>query len=79
MARGGVRMGGAALVLALAAGCNASARTPGETRMYPKAPLEVMGPWIKPEPTTDMSRLATLNKPPIVEIPADSVMALPKK
>jgi len=78
MARGGVRIGGAALILA-AAGCNAPARTQDETRMYPKAPLEVMGPWIKPEPTTDMARLATLQKPPIVEIPADSVMAPPKK
>ncbi len=79
MARAAWRIGGAALILVAVAGCNAPARTQEETRMYPKAPLEVMGPWIKPEPTTDMSRLARLNKPAVVEIPADSVMAPAKK
>ena len=71
----------AALVCAAAGvtGCNAPARTQEETRMFPKAPLEEMGPWIKPEPTTDMSRLARLNKPVVVEIPVDSVLAPPKK
>ncbi len=78
MARVGAWVGGAALIL-VAAGCNAPARTQEETRMYPKAPLEIMAPWITPEPTTDMSRLARLNKPAIVEIPVDSVMAPPKK
>ena len=57
------------------AGCNAPRRAPAETRMYPKAPLEVMGPWITPEPTTGMARLAHLNRPGIVEIPAESVVA----
>ncbi len=64
---------------ATATGCNAPKRTPEETRMYPKAPLEQMAPWIRPEPTTDMSRLAHLNKPGIVEIPAESVVAPAKK
>ncbi len=59
--------------------CNAPKRLPEETRMYPKAPLEQMGPCIKPEPTTDMSRLAHLNKPEIVLIPAESVLAPAKK
>ncbi len=69
-----------ALVLGtLLAGCNAPKRPPEETRMYPKAPLEQMAPWIKPEPTTAMSRLAHLNKPGIVEIPAESVLAPAKK
>ena len=79
MARGGSRIGGAALILAALAGCNAPARTQDETRMYPKAPLEVMGPWIKPEPTTAMSRLATLKKPPVVEPPPPPPMAPPRK
>ncbi len=83
MARGGVRIGGlaaTALVLGVVvAGCNAPPRTPEETRMYPKDPLEVMGPLIKPEPTTAMSRLARLNKPAVVEIPAESVLAPPRK
>ena len=82
MAGIGVRSAlGTVPVLALGlglAGCNAPTRSPEETRMYPKAPLEQMGPWIKPEPTTAMSRLAHLNKPAIVEIPAESVSA-PKK
>ena len=68
-----------ALVLFAVVGCNAPRRTPEETRMYPKAPLEVMAPIIKPEPTTEMSRLAHLNKPAIVEIPAESVVAPQKK
>lgn len=69
-----------ALVLGVAlAGCNAPKRLPEETRMYPKAPLERIGPWITPEPTTEMSRLAHLNRPGIVEIPAESVVAPPKK
>ncbi len=69
-----------ALVLGIAlTGCNAPKRLPEETRMYPKAPLEQMGPCIKPEPTTDLSRLAHLNRPGIVEIPAESVVAPPKK
>ncbi len=73
-------MGRAVVVCALALGaCNAPARTQEETRMYPKAPLEEMGPWIKPEPTTAMSRLAHLNKPAVVVIPVDSVLAPPKK
>jgi len=67
------------VLAATVAGCNAPARTPDETRMYPKAPLEVMAPWIQPEPTTAMSRLAQLNKPAIVLIPAESVVAPPKK
>ncbi len=79
MAARGARIGGALALVAALAACNAPARTQEETRMYPKAPLEVMGPWIKPEPTTDMSRLARLNKPAIVEIPVDSVMAPPRK
>ncbi len=83
MAGKGRRGGPAAVpVLALAvalAGCNAPKRTAEETRMYPKAPLEQMAPWIRPEPTTAMSRLAHLNKPGIVEIPAESVVAPPKK
>jgi hypothetical protein len=58
--------------------CNAPPRTREETRMFPKAPLEQMGPVIRPEPTTAMSRLAHLNKPQVVEIPAESVVA-PKK
>ncbi len=61
------------------AGCNAPKRLPEETRMYPKAPLQQMGPWIRPEPTTAMSKLAHLNKPGIVEIPAESVLAPAKK
>ncbi len=64
---------------ATVAGCNAPRRTAEETRMYPKAPLEQMAPWIEPEPTTAMSRLAHLNKPAIVEIPVDSVVAPPAK
>ncbi len=67
------------LLAAVLGACNAPARAPEETRMYPKAPLEQMGPWIEPEPTTAMSRLAHLNKPAIVEIPAESVVAPPKK
>ncbi len=64
---------------ATVAGCNAPKRLPEETRMFPKAPLQQMGPLIKPEPTTAMSRLAHLNKPAIVEIPAESVVAPPTK
>ncbi len=81
MAGVGIRVGGGLiLVLGIAlSACNAPPRTPEETRMFPKAPLEEMAPIIKPEPTTDMSRLARLNKPELVEIPAESVVAPPKK
>lgn len=75
-----MRTGGAAaagMLLAGLAACNAPRRTQEETRMYPKAPLQQMGPWITQEPTTAMSRLAHLNKPPIVEIPAESVAPPP--
>lgn len=68
------------LVIGLASavwGCNAPKQTQQETRMYPKAPLEQMAPVIRAEPTTAMSRLARFNKPPVVEIPADSTV--PKK
>lgn len=67
------------LLSATMPGCNAPKRTPEETRMYPKAPLQQMGPLIKAEPTTAMSRLAHLNKPGIVEIPVDSVVPPAKK
>lgn len=75
----GLRFSPGMLLVATLAGCNAPARAPEETRMYPKAPLERMGPWIEPEPTTSMSRLAHLNKPAIVEIPAESVVTPAKK
>ena len=79
MRSNGVRPGGAVLVLAVAlAACNAPPRSQEETRMFPKAPLQEMGPLIKPEPTTAMSRLAHLNKPQVVEIPVESV-APPRK
>ncbi len=60
---------------ATVAGCNAPRRTAEETRMYPKAPLEQMAPWIQPEATTAMSRLAHLNKPQVVLIPAEAAPA----
>ena len=66
------------MVAVATSACNAPPRTKDETRMFPKAPLEQMGPVIRPEPTTAMSRLAHLNKPQVVEIPAESVVA-PKK
>ncbi len=81
-AKGGRTGAGMVALLVLSAtmaGCNAPRRAPEETRMYPKAPLEVMAPWIRPEPTTAMAQLAHLNKPAIVEIPAESVVAPPKK
>ncbi len=77
--RSGAGMVALLVLSATLAGCNAPKRLPEETRMYPKAPLEQMGPVIKAEPTTDMSRLAQLNKPAIVEIPVDSVVAPPAK
>ncbi len=61
-----------AILGGVAAGCNAPKQSPEETRMYPKAPLEQMAPVITPEPTTAMSRLAHLNKPEVVLIPAES-------
>ncbi len=69
---------GIAFLGLLAAGCNAPKQTQEETRMYPKAPLERLAPVIKPEPTTAMSRLAHLNKPQVVLIPAESTVAARK-
>lgn len=68
----GALIGMAAAAL-LGAGCNAPKQSADETRMFPKAPLTHMAPVIKGEPTTAMSRLARLNKPQVVEIPAESV------
>lgn len=74
MAGIGSRVGGvvAAAALATLAACNAPPRD-GQTRMFPKAPLTTMAPVIRREPGTAMSRLAHLNKPAVVEIPADSL------
>lgn len=60
---------------ALVGGCNAPKQREEETRMYPKAPLEQMAPIIHAEPTTAMSRLAHLNKPQVVLIPAEAAPA----
>lgn len=71
-------VGALAAALALV-GCNAPKEPPEETRLYPKAPLTRMAPVIRGEKTTAMSRLAHLNKPPVVLIPAESVTAPPAK
>ncbi len=63
----------------LAVGCNAPKEPKEETRLYPKAPLTRMAPIIHGEKPTAMARLAHLNKPPVVLIPAESVVAPPAK
>ncbi len=63
----------------LALGCNAPKEPKEETRLFPKAPLTHMAPIIQGEKPTAMARLAHLNKPPIVLIPAESVVAPPAK
>ncbi len=63
----------------LALGCNAPKEPKEETRLYPKAPLTQMAPVIQGEKATAMARLAHLNKPPVVLIPAESVVAPPAK
>ncbi len=73
------RMWGLALAAGgfMALGCNAPKEPAEETRLYPKAPLTRMAPIIHGEKPTAMARLAHLNKPPIVLIPAESVVAPP--
>ncbi len=70
---------GALAALGAVTGCNAPKEPPEETRLYPKAPLTRMAPIIHGEKVGAMARLAHLNKPPVVLIPAESVTAAPKK
>jgi hypothetical protein len=70
--------GMAAALLLVAGACNRPQQRQEETRAYPKAPLTEMAPIIRQEPTTQMSRLAHLNRPRVVEIPVDSVTPAPR-
>ncbi len=67
------------LAVGVLGACNAPKEPKEETRLFPKAPLTQMGPVIHGEKPTAMARLAHLNKPPIVIIPPESVVAPPAK
>lgn len=69
----------ALMAVGVLAACHAPKEPKEETRLFPKAPLTRMGPVIHGEQPTAMARLAHLNKPPIVIIPPESVVAPPTK
>ncbi len=70
---------GVLVAVGMLGACNAPKEPKEETRLFPKAPLTRMGPIIRGEKPTAMARLAHLNKPPVVIIPPESVVAPPAK